>query len=164
MNLLKLKSSSSPIVSARALLAMNSSCSLDCSRSLRELRGGPRNASYSADIAMFTISPILKENELILSLKIQMIFTSPDIVIFEIVRLLFFASLRLPLLKIIILMMNLLLFLLMPAWQIHVDSDIWFPLVSIGCCLTGIIRISGKEKNTFKKILVDIGPVLFIRP
>ena len=102
---------------------------------------------------------------MVLSLKIliELIFTSPDIVIFEVVRLLCF--LRLPLLKIIILMMNLLLlFLWMPGWQIHVDSDIRFPLVSIGCCLTGIMRISRKEKNRLQKILADIGPVLFIRP
>ena len=58
-------------------------------------------------------------------------FTSPDIVIFEVVRLLCFTSLRLPLFNIVILMVNLLLLLLIPVWQINVDSDIRFPLVSI---------------------------------
>ena len=91
-------------------------------------------------------------------------FTSPDIVIFEVVRLLCFTSLRLPLFNIVILMVNLLLLLLIPVWQINVDSDIRFPLVSIWCCLTGIMRISRKEKNRLQKILADIGPVLFIRP
>ena len=78
LNLLKLRSSSTPMVSASALLAMNSSCNLtennfgknlrklflflyfDCSLSLRTASGGSTVDSYSAEIALFIISPILK--------------------------------------------------------------------------------------------------------
>ena len=78
LNLLKLRSSSTPIVSASALLAMKSSSNLkenivlkifkekyfssyfDCSLSLRTASGGSTVDSYSAEIAMFMISPILK--------------------------------------------------------------------------------------------------------
>ena len=52
------------------------------------------------------------------------------------------------LLKILILVVNcLLLFILVPIWKINVYSNTGFPLVSIGCWLTGIKTISDKAKN-----------------